>query len=161
MPRNNLVTAPIPGMSLTSEPGNRPWEQPPQFNKLSEVVNYYTERLTEPELVDSLMEAFSKDAPIYETTRGLINYSVMKGIHSIDTGMLVLPVVVEMMKTLAELNDIGYIIEQADKDKIYSVDKKIAEAAIKEVKEAEMQRQEEPVEEEMPKRGLMARGATK
>lgn len=161
MAKTNLITAPIPGMSLTSEPGNRPWEQPPQLSKVSEVVDYYTDKLTDPELVDALLDAFSKDAPIYETTRGIINYGVMKGIHSIDTGMLVLPVVVEMMKTLAELNDVGYIIEQADKDKMYSVDKRVAEAAINEVKTAEMQRQEQPMEEEMPKKGLMARGAGK
>ena len=158
MAKTNLLQAPIPGMSLTTEPGARPWESPPQLSKLSEVVDYYTERFTEPELVDSMIDTIRNDAPLYEMTRGIVNTGVMKGIHSIDTGMLVVPVVVEMLKTLAELNDIGYVIEQADKEKMTSVDKSIAEAAIKQVKEAEQQRTEEPEEELMPK-GLMARGA--
>lgn len=158
MQNKHLLEAPIPGMSLTKEPGSRPWENPPQLTELYEVVDYYTERLTNPELVESLLDAFSKDAPIYETTKGLINMSVMQGVHSIDTGMLVVPVVVEMLITLAELNGVGYIIEQADKDRMTSVDPKTAKKAIEEVKQAEMQRQEEPVETP-PKKGLMARGA--
>ena len=158
MAKPNLLQAPVPGMSLTSEPGGRPWEKPPQLNKLSEVVDYYTEKLIDPETVDSMLDAIRNDAPLYEMTKGLVNVGVMQGIHSVDTGMLVVPVVVEMLKTLAELNDVGYVIEQADKDKMASVDKRVAEAAIKEVKTAEQQRTETPVEEPMPK-GLMARGA--
>lgn len=158
MAKTDLLTAPVPGMSLTTEPGARPWESPPQLSKLSEIVDYYTDRFTDPELVDSALEAIRNDAPLYEMTKGLVNGGVMKGIHSVDTGMLVVPVVVEMLKTLAELNDVGYIIEQADKEKMTSVDKRVAEAALKQVKEAEQQRIEEPVEEPMPK-GLMARGA--
>lgn len=157
MQNKHLLDSPIPGMSLTKEPGSRPWESPPQLTELYEVVDYYTERLTDPELVDSLLDAFSKDAPIYETTKGLINTSVMRGVHSVDTGMLVLPVVVEMLITLAELNDVGYIIEQADKDRMTSVDPMTAKKAIEEVKQAEMQRQEEPAQSPM-KKGLMARG---
>ncbi len=157
MAKTNLLTAPVPGMSLTTSPGARPWESPPQLTKLSEVVDYYTDRFTDPEIVDSVLEAIRNDAPLYEMTKGLVNGGVMKGIHSIDTGMLVVPVVVEMMKTLAELNDVGYVIEQADKDKMMSVDKRVAKAAINEVKMAEQGRIEEPMEEPMPK-GLMARG---
>lgn len=159
MAKTNLLQAPIPGMSLTVEPGSRPWEKPPQLVKLSEVVNYYTDKFTDPEVVDSMLEAIRNDAPLYEMTRGIVNYAVMKGIHSVDTGMLVIPVVVEMLKTLAELNDIGYVIEQADKDKMTSVDKRVAEAAIKEVKMAEQSRGETPTEEEPMPKGLMARGA--
>jgi hypothetical protein len=158
MAKPNLLLAPIPGMSLTTEPGARPWEQPPQLVKLAEVVDFYTEKFTNPEFIDDMLEAIKNDAPLYETARGLILMNAMKGIHSIDTAMLVMPVVVEMMKTIAELNDVGYVIEQADKEKMTSVDRRAAEAAIKQVKETEQQRTEEPEEELMPK-GLMARGA--
>ena len=160
MAKSDLINAPIPGMSLTVEPGNRPWEQPPQLNTLSEVVDYYTERLTEPELVDALLDAVSKDAPIYETVMGLINYSVMNGVHSVDVGALVSVVVVEMVKTLAELNNIGYIITQSDKKKTFTINEKIARDAINEVKQAEKQRAEPKEEMEAPvaARGLMAKG---
>lgn len=160
MAKTDFINAPIPGMSLTSEPGNRPWEQPPQLTKLSEVVDYYTDRLMEPELVDALLDAVSKDAPIYETVMGLINYSVMKGIHSVDVGALVSVVVVEMVKALAELNNIGYVITQTDKEKMFKIDDKIARDAINEVKQAEQGRSlpEEETPEPAVGRGLMAKG---
>jgi hypothetical protein len=161
MAKNDLVTAPIPGMSLTSTPGNRPWEQPPQLVKLSQVVDYYTDRFTEPELVDEVLNAISKEAPLYEMAKGLMVTSVMKGLHTIDTGMMALPVIVEIMKTLAELNDIGYVIEQADKERMTTVDKRVAEAAIAEVRQAEEQRIEKAPEEPMVSKGLMAKGGTK
>ena len=160
MAKTDFINAPIPGMSLTTEPGNRPWEQPPQLTKLSEVVDYYTDRFTDAELIDSILDAVSKDAPIYETVMGLINYSVMRGVHSIDVGMLVSPIVVEMIKTLAELNDIGYVVTQSDKEKLFKIDKRIAQAAIDEVKQAEQQRlsPQEEVEPVKESRGLMSKG---
>jgi hypothetical protein len=161
MAKIDFLNAPVPGMSLTTEPGNRPWEQPPQLTKLSEVVDYYTERLTEPELVDALMDAISKDAPIYETVMGLVNYSVMNGVHSVDTGMMVSVVVVEMIKALAELNGIGYVLTTDDKEKMTKIDSKIARDAIREVTQAATQ--QPPTKEEVPEpvtsRGLMAKGA--
>ena len=32
----NRLDAPVPGESLTSEPGNYPWENPPQYSKVSD-----------------------------------------------------------------------------------------------------------------------------
>ena len=32
------LNAPIPGMSLTTEPGNRPWENPPQIVTIDDAL---------------------------------------------------------------------------------------------------------------------------
>lgn len=158
MQKTNLVTGPIPGMSLTKEPGSRPWESPPKLVQLSEVVDFYTDKFTNPEFVDALLYAISKGAPLYETAKGLANISVMQGVHTIDAAVLVTPVIVEMMKTVAELNDVGYIIEQADKERMSVVDKRVAEEAVMEVRKTEESRVEEPAEEEMAPKGLMVKG---
>lgn len=158
MLKTDVLKAPIPGMSLTSKPGNRPWEQPPQLNTVAEVVDFYTDRMTNPEMIGHLLKLVENNMPLYDISKSLTTINVMKGMHSVDTGMLVQPVIVEMLKTLAELNDIGYIITREDMEKQMSVDRSVAEAAIKEVKMAgEMQMGEEEMEEEKP-RGLMARG---
>ena len=65
--------APIPGMSLTTEVGNRPWQQPPRFAKTKIQMN-----------------------------------SVMQGIHSVDSGILALPVIMEMMLITVEAAGIEY-----------------------------------------------------
>lgn len=158
MLKTDVLKAPIPGMSLTSEPGNRPWEQPPQLNTVAEVVDFYTDRMTNPEMIGNLLKLVEKNMPLYDISKSLTTINVMKGMHSVDTGMLVQPVIIEMLKTLAELNDIGYVITREDMEKQMSIDRSVAEAAIKEVKMAgEMQMGEEEMGEEKP-RGLMSRG---
>jgi hypothetical protein len=147
-------------MSLTTEPGNRPWEQPPQLTKLSEVVDYYSDRLTDGELVANIMTVVKQSVPIYDMVQGLMKISVMKGIHTVDVGFLVSPVVVEMIKSIAEINDIGYVITREDFEKSSKVDKRVAREAIQEVVEAAKQN---PVaEEEMPKdKGFVAKRRNK
>jgi len=75
--------------------------------------------------------------------------------------MMVSVVVVEMIKALAELNGIGYILTADDGEKMNKVDDKIARDAIREVTQAATQ--PSPVKEEVPEtvtsRGLMAKGA--
>ena len=34
-----MFNAPIPGMSLTTEPKGRPWENPPQYDDVDDVVS--------------------------------------------------------------------------------------------------------------------------
>lgn len=149
------LIAPVPGMSLTTEPGNRPWEQPPQLSTVSEVVEYYSDKLTQGKTVASLMEVVKRSVPIYDIVQGLIKMSVMKGIHTVDTGFLTGPVVVEMIKSLAEVNDIGYVLTKEDVDKTMKLDKRIAAEAIREVVAAA---KEKPMIEEEPEdKGFVAK----
>lgn len=146
-----LTAQPIPGMSLTSEPGGRPWEQPPQFVELDDVVAHYVEKMTEGEVVDSLLEAMRNDAALVDIASTLIKGGVLKGIHSIDVGFLVLPILVELMQTIGDMNDVGYIIESEDYMRATEVDeetaKEVLASAVAEVKAAP----------EVKRTGLMAK----
>ena len=157
MVNDKLLMSPVPGMSLTTEPGSRPWEQPPQLTKLSEVVDYYSNKFTDPEIVESVMQGLKADIPVYELAQSLTQIEMMNGIHSPDTAVLVTPVVVELIVTLADLNDVGYVKTSEDKVEMTTIDKDLVKSAIKEVSEADkMRKAEEPTEE--PKKGLMSRG---
>ena len=146
-----LTAHPIPGMSLTSEPGNRPWEQPPQFVELDDVVSFYVEKMTEGEVVDSLLEAMRNDAALVDIASTLIKGGVLKGVHSIDVGFLVLPILVELMQTIGDMNDVGYVVESEDYMKATEVDeetaKEVLASAVAEVKAAP----------EVKRTGLMAK----
>ena len=48
---NAQFNGPIPGASLTTEVGNRPWENPPKESDLDTVINNYLRRLQNKELV--------------------------------------------------------------------------------------------------------------
>ena len=52
-----FVNAPIPGMSLTSEPGNRPWENPSNLVSIEDAMEFYTKRiLGTPENYDQVLD---------------------------------------------------------------------------------------------------------
>ena len=146
-----LTAQPIPGMSLTSEPGGRPWEQPPQFVELDDVVAFYVEKMTEGKVVDSLLEAMRNDAALVDIASTLIKGGVLKGVHSIDVGFLVLPILVELMQTIGDMNDVGYVVESEDYMRATEVDeetaKEVLASAVAEVKAAP----------EVKRTGLMAK----
>ena len=59
-----MMQGPIPGMSLTSEPGAYPWENPSQLTTVEEAVNYYSERILDMDAEDSLLEALDSGVSI-------------------------------------------------------------------------------------------------
>jgi hypothetical protein len=149
-----LNAQPIPGMSLAGEPGNVPWEQPPMFVELDDVVNYYVEKLTEPEAVDKLLIAMKTDASLIDMANVAIKAGMMKGIHSIDVGVVAIPILVELMKTIGDMNDVGYVVE--DKDLGGGVE--IDEATAREVLKSAVEDVKEKIEDQ-PRKGLMGKGA--
>ena len=47
-PTINPFNAPIPGQGLTDEPGNYPWEHPPQFPEIEDAADFIYDRLSDP-----------------------------------------------------------------------------------------------------------------
>ena len=52
--------APIAGQSLTTEVGNRPWQQPPRYSTVEEAIEHYIPRLTEEDAQDQLLDVLEK-----------------------------------------------------------------------------------------------------
>lgn len=138
-------TPSIPGMSLTSEPGNRPWEQPPLYTTLEEVVDFYTEKLTSEKSVQIILSSMEKNVPLMDLAQIFIKMNLMKGLHSIDVGFLAIPVIIEMMKTIGDMNNMGYVVESEDFQEATEIDeetaKEVLRKAVAEVKKAPAVRQ--------------------
>lgn len=155
MANNSMFfTAPIPGQSLTGEPGTFPWEKPPQYVTIDDVASFYSEKLDNPEAIYELMDLLEKGIPILTIVNTMIKASLMKGYHTIDTGFLVTPIVVEIIKTLAELNDVSYKVSAEDVAKERSVSPTIIKQLIAEAKNKVEKSPEAVVE----RKGLMAKG---
>jgi hypothetical protein len=154
---NIFLSAPIPGQSLTVEPGSVPWESPPQHTKLDDVVKYYTDKLDDPELVMDVLEVVKKEIPILTLVNTITKASLMQGIHTVDVGFLVTPILVEMIKTVAELNDVPYVISNSEKNKKDRVDPRVIKEIIEDMKKSNTE-QPIPEEEKPSAKGLMARG---
>ena len=149
--------APIAGMSLTHELGARPWQSPAQYSNVDEVIQYYIEKFQIEDAEKSLLDVLELGVPVSIIANTLQLSSVMEGVHSIDTGLLVLPVLMELIMYIGDKNKVKY--DSGLKRGNTGVRNSLVARAIKEFKEEEGK--EEPAKEEQvmveePK-GLMAR----
>ncbi len=135
----------IPGNSLTGEPGAYPWEQPPMYSTLDQVVAYYTDKLTTEKSVDALLGAMKGNASLMDIAQAMTKGGVMKGVHTIDMAFITIPILIELMKTIGDMNDVGYIVENEDFEEAAEVDEETAlevlRGAVAEVKQAPAVRQ--------------------
>jgi len=101
--------APIPGMSLTHELGARPWQQPAQFTTVEEVVDHYTTRMmNNDEFSEQLVDVMDMGIPLTTIANTIQLAGVMEGKHSIDTGLLALPVLIETMMLIGDTAGVKY-----------------------------------------------------
>ncbi len=156
--------APIPGMSLTHELGARPWQSPAQFSNVEEVVEYYLERMSLEEFSDQLIDVMEMGVPVTDIANTLQLGGVMEGVHSIDTGILVIPLLIEMMMLIGDSAGVKYdsgLESNPNKDKMRKskADKILRKLELKIDKKEDTPKKEmveDKPEMDMPT-GLMAR----
>ena len=102
------MDSPIPGMGMTAPLGGRPWQQPPQMATVEEAMNYYIKKLEDPDFAPELLTVIELGVPLTTLANTMQLSSVMEGKHSIDVGMLVIPILVELMSNMAEANQVPF-----------------------------------------------------
>ena len=96
-------SAPIPGQSLTTPPKNFAWERPPEITDPEEAIQMHLTRISQPEMLETVLNVIEMDdLDIKTVTNGIIRGGVANGIHSIDVGMIVAPVLHEFIKQAAK-----------------------------------------------------------
>lgn len=160
----SLLNAPIPGMSLTTEPGNRPWENPPQIVTIDDAIEYYASRILDPEKADSILLPLVEGVSVEQTADYLTTSAVMNGLHTLDVSVLITPVIKEMIRYVADLYDVEYKESLGKERRKSQLPSHEIKAIVKEVAEdynlnLGFKGREKPMDkEEMPmRRGLMAR----
>ena len=156
--------APIAGQSLTAEVGNRPWQNPPQFANIDDAINFYVPKLLDPAFSEQLLDVIEMGVPLTTIANAMQVGGVMQGLHTIDIGILVIPVLVEMMTLIAEEEGIEYNSGIEDKGQQLPSDSTIS-LAMKKAREKmgkeepQQPMEEEPMEEPQgpPTTGLMGR----
>ena len=110
-----FINAPIPGMSLTTEPGNRPWENPPMLVTVEDALEFYANKIIgDFDNHDSVLEMLELRLPVQNVANLLQKTSIMEGYHTIDVGILVAPAIEEMVMAVADLHGVKYA-ESVDK----------------------------------------------
>ena len=105
---SEFLDAPIPGQSLTTEPKSRPWEQPPKYTTAEEALDFYVPRLSDPEMAAPMVDVMEQGTTVVAVAEMIQSSGVMQGLHSVDVGLIISPVIVELLITQADLAEIEY-----------------------------------------------------
>ena len=147
------IDAPIAGQSLTSEVGNRPWENPAQYTTVEEALEYYVARIMEPTLRNDMLNVLEMGIPITTFANAIQMGAVMQGKHTIDVGVLALPVIIEAIAYVADAEGIEYKMgtEIEDEDNTFSQSNiALAKKRIKERMAKEKDMPAPVIDEELP-----------
>lgn len=161
-PDAGFVNAPVPGMSLTTEPGNRPWENPPLLVTLEDALEFYVSKIiANSDSHDSVLEMLELRMPVENIANLLNKMSVMEGYHTIDVGILILPAIEEMIMAVADMHGVKYAESVDQVMKGFVASPRAVRLAMKDL-EKSMGAPEEtatpaPMEEPPAAMGLMAR----
>lgn len=143
---NPVFNAPIPGESLTHELGARPWQQPAQYTTVEEALDYYIPRFANEDVVAQTVDVLKMGVPVTTLANTIQLASVMEGKHSIDVGMLVLPVIMEMLMYIAEAEGIDYVSGLEKDKKLRST---LIQSALIRLEEETEQKEEQDTETEV------------
>jgi hypothetical protein len=115
------LEAPIPGQSLTAEPGKYAWQKPPKYVTQEETLKYYLTKFNNVDVIDDLLFTLEAGYPLRALVETLCTMSVMKGMHTIDVSVLVSPIIHEYLKGIAQAAGIefeeGLYEDQAKEEK--------------------------------------------
>jgi hypothetical protein len=134
--------APIPGMSLTAELGGRPWQSPPQYTTVEQALEYYIPRLTADEVTDQLLDVLEMGVPVSTLANTMQLSGVMEGKHSVDVGVLIMPVIMEMISYIADTAGVEY---DMGTDKPKKVSETLVDKALTKLQEEDKDVQENEV----------------
>jgi hypothetical protein len=138
-----VFEAPIAGESLTFELGGRPWQQPYQYTTVEEAVDFYVMRFADEEVTRQLLTVLKMGVPVTTVANTLQLGSVMEGKHSVDVGMLILPVIMEMIMLVADSEDMKYTTGLEEETKLRS---ETIDAALVQLSQEIEDRDDTPIE---------------
>ena len=162
-----VLEAPIPGMSMTHEVGARPWQQPAQHNNINDVATFYIGQMQSDSFAEQTANLLETKMPVTMIANAMQTTNVMNGVHSIDLGILALPIIMEMIMFVGDSAGIDYVTgiernldEEVQDSAMALAVAKVEDASMKSNTEEDIEEPQEDVEEEdmeMPSQGLMAR----
>lgn len=140
----------IPGQSLTAEPKNAPYENPPEMNTPEDAALWHLERLVEPDRMEALFDTLELGVDVVSLTEGLLRGAVLEGRHSVDVSIIIAPVIHEFIVSNAQKANIdyeeGFEDDSKDREKIkYQINSR---KALKMLEKLDMEVEDTPVVEE-------------
>ena len=158
-PAENPFDAPIPGQSLTDEPGNYPWEHPPQRATVEEALDEIYESLMQEQNIKRMFTLLRMGIPVEALVKVITFSGFLEGKYTVDVAKLLEPMVSMIITGEAALAKIPAKINLDDGEDT-SFYKEMADTNfdMKLEKEDKDKQMEMPMEAPASIAGLMARG---
>ena len=115
-PEDNAFDAPIPGQSLTDEPGNYPWEHAPQTASIEEAADYVYESIMNKKNMERMFTLLRMGIPVEALVKVITFSGFLEGKWTVDTAKLLEPVVAMMITSIAEIGKIPAKLSMDDMD---------------------------------------------
>lgn len=143
-----LFDAPIPGQSMLHELGARPWQSPPQYSTVEEVVDFYISKMATDEVSVQIADILEMDVSVVDLAHTMQLANVMEGVHTIDVGVLVTPVLMEFIMLIGDSVGVKYRTGLDEQDE--NVKNAMINKAMRKFKQEEKKQDDMPTEETTP-----------
>lgn len=99
-------SAPVPGQSLTDEPGKWAWEQPPRYPKFEDALDTTMERMFQPRNVAKVLTMLDAGVDAESIARVVLFSGFMEGQYTPDVAILMGQNVYEAVVTMGTIGGI-------------------------------------------------------
>lgn len=113
-----MFDAAIPGESLTGELGAKPYERPPQFPTVEQNISLYMQSIFQENTMPVIAEHLENGRRVSDLAEILITSGVANGRHTIDVGVLILPIIMEMLALVGDMFEVKYDMGIDDEEDI-------------------------------------------
>ena len=147
----NPFDTPVPGQSLTDEPGNYPWEHPPQYVTTDGAADHLWNKMSEPEFAEQIIAMLDAGVPVEAIGRTVLFGGFLKGKFSPDVAFIIAEPVMKMIATIGVIAGIKDIKMSMDD----ITNKKEIRSAVRLNVEAEKIAKD--IKQEVKQKGIMAK----
>ena len=147
----NPFDTPVPGQSLTDEPGNYPWEHPAQYVTADGAADHLWNKMSEPEFAEQIIAMLDAGVPEEAIGRTVLFGVFLKGKFYPDVAFIIAEPVMKMIATIGVIAGVKDIKMSMDD----ITNKKEIRSAVKLNVEAEKVAKD--IKEEVKQKGIMAK----
>ena len=105
-PEYDRFNTPIPGESLTDEPGKWSWEQPPQFASLDDAADATMKRLFTDLNTKNVIMMLEAGVAVESIARSIVFAGFQAGAFNVDVAIMLTPIVTEAVLTIGTVGDV-------------------------------------------------------
>jgi len=147
----NPFDTPVPGQSLTDEPGNYPWEHAPQFATVEDASHSIWNGMHKEETMEKILVLLDAGLTVEEIVKVIVFAGFVEGKFNPDVGLLLVPIVSDMVVAMGKKAGIEKIKLERPKE---DTTQELIETIIQQEPD---DMEEEPKKEKKMSKGLMSK----